>query len=236
MNDTNIYKPLVDVDVAECEAKDFLQVEVQNVTAHRIGVNPIASSFFKVKYSIKLDALEDQVDDSKVEDYQVDESEVDDVAVSEPQVDEANVVVKKTGSFFTRYSCNVRVYASKHGGQGNNNDIHKTCDKQPTTLDNSMDPGCHSSSGNRIGKNRKISHEGSCVWDVKMTKRSKSRTTSRSFNLGKSVVRRRRKTSSLDGNCDVLLDEYIVELVYNASSDGNVDVGREETGMERECS
>nr|GEX38512.1 hypothetical protein [Tanacetum cinerariifolium] len=91
MNDTNIYKPIVDVDVAECDAKDLLHVEVQNVTAHRIGVNTIASSFFNVEYDIKLDALEDQVDDPKVEDYQVDESKVDDVAFSEPQVDEANV-------------------------------------------------------------------------------------------------------------------------------------------------
>nr|GEX54255.1 hypothetical protein [Tanacetum cinerariifolium] len=67
MNDTNIYKPIVDADVDECEAKDLLHVEVQDVTAHSIRVNTI------------------------VEDYQVDESEVDDVAVSEPQVDEANV-------------------------------------------------------------------------------------------------------------------------------------------------
>ncbi|GKD59287.1 hypothetical protein Tco_1296796 [Tanacetum coccineum] len=67
MNDTNIYKPIVDVDVAECEAKDLLHVEVEDVTAHKIGVNTI------------------------VEDYQVDESEVDDVAVNERQVNEANV-------------------------------------------------------------------------------------------------------------------------------------------------
>ncbi|GJU68573.1 RNA-directed DNA polymerase, eukaryota [Tanacetum coccineum] len=88
---------------------------------------------------------------------------------------------------------------NKHGGPGNNNDIHKTCDKQPTTLDNTVDPGCHSSSGNRIGKKPKMSPGGSCVWDVKMTERSKSKTTRRrSFNLAKSVARRRRKRSSLD--------------------------------------
>ncbi|GKD51284.1 hypothetical protein Tco_1280260 [Tanacetum coccineum] len=89
--------------------------------------------------------------------------------------------------------------------------IFKTCDKEPTTLDNTVDPGCHSSSGNCIGKKRKLSPGGSCVWDVKMTERSKSKTTRRRiFNLAKSVARRRRKRSSLDGNCDVLLDEYKV--------------------------
>ncbi|GJZ89218.1 hypothetical protein Tco_0661000 [Tanacetum coccineum] len=81
----------VDVDVAECEAKDLLHVEVQDVTAHIIGVNTVVSSSFNVEYDIKLDASKDQVEDAKVEDYQVDESEVDDVVVSEPQVDEANV-------------------------------------------------------------------------------------------------------------------------------------------------
>nr|GEY97620.1 hypothetical protein [Tanacetum cinerariifolium] len=86
------------------------------------------------------------------------------------------------------------------------------------------------SSGNRIGKNHKMSLGGSCVWDLKMTERSKSKITRRSFNQAKSVVRRRRKRSYLDGNCDVLLDEYKVEHVCNASSDGNADVGGEETG------
>ncbi|GJT53307.1 hypothetical protein Tco_0988361 [Tanacetum coccineum] len=81
----------VDVDVAECEAKDLLHVEVQDVTAYIIGVNTVVSSSFNVEYDIKLDASKDQVEDAKVEDYQVDESEVDDVVVSEPQVDEANV-------------------------------------------------------------------------------------------------------------------------------------------------
>ncbi|GKD05737.1 hypothetical protein Tco_1180711, partial [Tanacetum coccineum] len=80
-----------DVDVAECEAKDLLHVEVQDVTAHIIGVNTVVSSSFNVEYDIKLDASKDQVEDAKVEDYQVDESEVDDVVVSEPQVNEANV-------------------------------------------------------------------------------------------------------------------------------------------------
>ncbi|GJX05187.1 hypothetical protein Tco_0191103, partial [Tanacetum coccineum] len=161
----------VDVDVAECEAKDLLHVEVQDVTAHIIGVNTVVSSSFNVEYDIKLDASKDQVEDAKVE--------------------------------------------------GNNNDIHKTCDKQPTTLDNSMDLGCHSISRNRIGKNRKMSPRGSCVWDVKMSERSKSKTMrSRSFNLAKLVVKRRRKRSPLDSNCDVLLDEYKVEHVCNASSDG----------------
>ncbi|GJV96075.1 hypothetical protein Tco_1547652 [Tanacetum coccineum] len=84
-----------------------------------------------------------------------------------------------------------------------------------------MDLGCLSISGNRIGKNRKMSPRGSCVWDVKMSERSKSKTTRRrSFNLAKLVVKRRRKRSPLDSNCDVLLDEYKVEHVCNASSDG----------------
>ncbi|GJT53306.1 hypothetical protein Tco_0988360 [Tanacetum coccineum] len=87
-----------------------------------------------------------------------------------------------------------------------------------------MDLGYHSISGNRIGKNRKMSPRGSCVWDVKMSERSKSKTTRRrSFNLAKLVVKRRRKRSPLDSNCDVLLDEYKVEHVCNASSDGGRD-------------
>ncbi|GJW73917.1 hypothetical protein Tco_0133287 [Tanacetum coccineum] len=35
-------KNQVDVDAVECKAKDLLHVEVQDVTAHRIGVNTIS--------------------------------------------------------------------------------------------------------------------------------------------------------------------------------------------------
>ncbi|GJS66229.1 cytochrome P450 71A1-like protein [Tanacetum coccineum] len=87
-----------------------------------------------------------------------------------------------------------------------------------------MDLGCHSISGNRIGKNRKMSPRGSCVWDVKMSERSKSKTTRRrSFNLAKLVVKRRRKRSPLDSNCDVLLDEYKVNMYANACDGGRGD-------------
>ncbi|GJT36604.1 hypothetical protein Tco_0927023 [Tanacetum coccineum] len=79
----------------------------------------------------------------------------------------------------------------------------------------------HENKGYLAGKNHKMSPRGSCVWDVKMSERSKSKTMrSRSFNLAKLVVKRRRKRSPLDSNCDVLLDEYKVEHVCNASSDG----------------
>ncbi|GJU24353.1 hypothetical protein Tco_1162974 [Tanacetum coccineum] len=51
----------VDVDAAECEAKDFLHVEVQDVSAHRIGVNTFR-----------------EVDDVVVSEPQLDEVDVDD--------------------------------------------------------------------------------------------------------------------------------------------------------------
>nr|GEX88072.1 RNA-directed DNA polymerase, eukaryota, reverse transcriptase zinc-binding domain protein [Tanacetum cinerariifolium]GEX94426.1 RNA-directed DNA polymerase, eukaryota, reverse transcriptase zinc-binding domain protein [Tanacetum cinerariifolium] len=70
MNDTNKYKPIVNVAAAECEAKDLLHVEVQDLTAHRIGVNTIS-----------------EVDDVVVSEPQVDEVDVVDTCVNRLKVD-----------------------------------------------------------------------------------------------------------------------------------------------------
>ncbi|GJR99875.1 ribonuclease H-like domain-containing protein [Tanacetum coccineum] len=98
-----------------CETKDSLQVEVQNVRAHSIGVNTIVSSSFSVAEDIKIDASDAQVEDTKVKLMRVKlvrlwirfvklkigyklkfkmclhMSEVGEVVVSEPQVDEVDV-------------------------------------------------------------------------------------------------------------------------------------------------
>ncbi|GJW79854.1 hypothetical protein Tco_0143829 [Tanacetum coccineum] len=66
IHNTNKYKPVVDVDGPQCESKDTLHVEVQDVPAHGIGVNTIS-----------------EVDEAVVSDG----SEVDEVMDSAPQVD-----------------------------------------------------------------------------------------------------------------------------------------------------
>ncbi|PWA68758.1 replication protein A 70 kDa DNA-binding subunit B [Artemisia annua] len=91
MNDPNEYKPIVDVDVVQCEAKDSLHAQVQDVPAHGMGVNTIVSSSCSASDDIKIDVSETQVEDATVQDNQVDEGEVNKIVVSEPQADEADV-------------------------------------------------------------------------------------------------------------------------------------------------
>nr|GEZ27502.1 replication protein A 70 kDa DNA-binding subunit B [Tanacetum cinerariifolium] len=71
MNDTNKYKPIVDVDAIECELKDSIHVE-----------NTFVNSSFSATKGIKIDAFEAQVEDGKIEDYQVNESKVDENSIT----------------------------------------------------------------------------------------------------------------------------------------------------------